>query len=52
MSTTDDGWKDGLKPARSHAELTRVRQGWALIVLSLTNVAVAALIALKTFGLI
>jgi hypothetical protein len=41
-----------LKKARSQAELTRVRQGYLLITLNLTNVCIAGLIALKTFGII
>jgi hypothetical protein len=41
-----------LKPARSEAELTRVKQGKALIFLNCLNVVIGCLIALKTFGLI
>jgi hypothetical protein len=41
-----------LKKARSQAELTRVRQGYALVLLSFTNVSLTVLIALKTFGII
>jgi hypothetical protein len=41
-----------LKKARSKAEVTRVRQGYLLIFLNTTNVVIAGLIALKTFGLI
>jgi hypothetical protein len=41
-----------LKPARSQAELTRVRQGYFLISLNCLNVCIGALIALKTFGII
>lgn len=44
--------KKPLKPARSQAELTRVRQGYLLISLNCLNVCIAALIALKTFGII
>lgn len=41
-----------LKPARSQAELTRVRQGYLLISLNCLNVCIGALIALRAFGLI
>jgi hypothetical protein len=41
-----------LKPARSRAELVRVRQGWVLIFLAATNVSVGALTLLKVFGVI
>lgn len=41
-----------LKPARSEAELTRVRQGWMLISLNCLNVTMTVLILLKTFGII
>jgi hypothetical protein len=41
-----------LKKARSQAELTRVRQGYLLIMLNCLNVCIAGLIALKTFGII
>jgi hypothetical protein len=41
-----------LKPARSEAELTRVKQGKALIFLNCLNVCIGCLIALKAFGLI
>jgi hypothetical protein len=41
-----------LKPARSQAELTRVKQGHALIWLNCLNVGIGCLIALKTFGII
>lgn len=47
-----ENWRDGLKPARSHAEITRVRQGWALIVLNLVSICIVAAVALRTFGLI
>lgn len=41
-----------LKHARSQAELTRVKQGKALIYLNSLNVCIGILIALKTFGII
>lgn len=41
-----------LKPARSKAELTRVRQGWILISIGCLNVCLSALIAFRAFGLI
>jgi hypothetical protein len=41
-----------LKPARSQAELTRVRQGYLLISLNCLNVCIGGLIALRAFGII
>jgi hypothetical protein len=41
-----------LKPARSKAELTRVRQGWVLICLNSINVTLGILTVLKVFGVI
>jgi hypothetical protein len=41
-----------LKPARSQAELTRVRQGYLLITLNCLNVCIGGLIALRAFGII
>lgn len=41
-----------LKHARSQAEITRVKQGKALIFLNCLNVCIGCLIALKTFGII
>ena len=41
-----------LKPARSQAELTALKQRRVQIFLVSTNVVISALIALKTFGLI
>lgn len=52
MSERGDDWKDGLKPARSHAEITRVRQGWALIYLNLLSITIVAILALREFGIL
>ena len=41
-----------LRHARSQAELTRVHQGWALIVLNIGNVLIAGAVALKVFGIV
>jgi hypothetical protein len=41
-----------LKPYRSEAEKIRVRQGYVLICLNLTNVTIAGLVLLKTFHVI
>jgi hypothetical protein len=39
-----------LKPARSQAELTRVKQGWALIVLSSVSAFGAIVLVGRSFG--
>lgn len=44
--------KKPLKKARSEAELTRVRQGWTLIVLSSFNVAIALLLLAYQLGIL
>jgi hypothetical protein len=44
--------KKELKPARSQAEVTAIKQRNIQIVLVATNVIVTGLVALKTFGLI
>lgn len=44
--------KKPLKPYRSQAERTRVRQGYCLIVLAFTNICITTLIALHSFGII
>jgi hypothetical protein len=41
-----------LKPARSKAELTRVKQGWALIVLSSFNITISLLILAHQLGIL
>jgi hypothetical protein len=41
-----------LKPARSKAELTRVKQGWALIMLSSFNVTLSLLILAHQLGIL
>lgn len=41
-----------LRPARSQAELIRVRQGWTLIVLASLNVLIGLALLAAHFGII
>jgi len=44
--------EESLKKARSQAELTRVRQGWAQIALMGINIALATVILLNQLGVL